>query len=90
MKILGKKITYPLSNFINFMIEKIAVGVKMLILERTFPNYFIRHFSFEVHEKFQHLVIRFSRKHDFSSVQFVNSTSYGPHINTKIVRYAEN
>ena len=59
---------YLLSDFVHFLVEKVAVLVEVFVFEHTFSHELVTHSSFEVHEKFKHLIIGFTGKHNFASI----------------------
>lgn len=67
--------TYPLRNLINLLMQKVVVGIKMLLAECGLTYEFIGHFTLQVHHQFQHLVIGLPRKHDLASVQLEDGRS---------------
>lgn len=80
--------TYPLSDFINFHVEKIEVIVKMLRLKQSLANHLVRHLPLRFHHQFQHFIIRLARESDLSGVKLEDRTSNGPHVQRVIVRVA--
>lgn len=50
-----KKSNYPFSNLVNFMIQEVAISIKVLLPKRSFPNQLVGHFTLQIHEKLQHL-----------------------------------
>lgn len=80
--------TYPFSDLINFLIQKIAILIEMLIFELAFSHHFIREFTLQIHEEFQHLIVRFATEQYFARVQFVDGATGRPHINAIIILHA--
>lgn len=72
------------------MRQKITICVKVLILKLALPDDLVGNFSLHVHEPLQHVVVRMSTKQNFASIELINSATSGPHINTVIIRHAEN
>lgn len=72
------------------MIQEIAIAIKVQILELALPDELIRHLALQIHEELQHLIIRFSRKQNFTRVKLVYRTTDGPHVDAVIIRYTKN
>lgn len=81
--------TYPFGNFVNLMIQKVAVSVEMLLLEGTFTHNLVGKLSFQVHEKLEHLIVGLSGEHDSAGIQLVYGTSCRPHVYAELVRDAQ-
>ena len=70
-----QQFSYPLSDFVHFMVQKVAVLIKVLIAEQPLPYHLVWHLASVVHHQLQHVVVGFARKHDSTGVQFIDSTT---------------
>ena len=51
--------SYPLSYLVHFMVQKVAVFIKMAFPQCSFSDHFVGHFTFIIHHQFQHLIVGF-------------------------------
>lgn len=82
--------THPFGDLVDLVIQKVAVAVKVLFLERTASDHLVRKLSLQVHEEFQHLIVRFARKQNTTGVEFVDGAGGAPHIDRVVVGYPQN
>ena len=52
-------LSYPLSDLVHFMVQKVAVFIKMAFPQCSFSDHFVGHFTFIIHHQFQHLIVGF-------------------------------
>lgn len=61
--------SHPLSDLVHFMVQKVAVFIKMAFPQCSFSDHFVGHFTFIIHHQFQHLIVGFPWKHYLPSIQ---------------------
>lgn len=86
---LKTKVTHSFRDFIDLVIKKIAIIVEVLFPEGAFPDDLVRDLSLDVHEKFQHLIVRLPGEHDSPGVKFVNRARGRPHVDAVVVGNSE-
>lgn len=71
------------------MIQKVAVAVEVLFLERAASDHFVGEFPLQIHEKLQHLIVGLAGEQDPARVEFVDGARGAPHIDGVVVGHAQ-
>jgi hypothetical protein len=79
----------PFGDAVNLVRKEVAVSVKVLLFECSFPDQLVGELALQVHAVLQHLVVGATREHDFSSVQLVDGAAGRPHVDTVVVGNAQ-
>ena len=79
---------YLASDFVLFYTPEITQFIEMQVSELPLPEEFVAKPSATLHDTFQHLIVGPAGKQDLASVQLVQSASYRPHINRKVVTHS--
>lgn len=80
--------TYPVCDFVHFVIQEIVVAVKMLIPKHTLSDDFIGELPFQVHHELEHLIVWLPREQDLACVEFKDGCSHGPQVHIMVIAHS--
>jgi len=82
--------TYPLSDFVDLVVQEVEVGIKVKLSERSLADQSVRQFAFEVHYQLEHLVVGLAGEHDPTGVELVDCDRGRPEVYAMVVAHTEN